>query len=170
MARGAYKIPRRENVQLAKPDDELAENQPDKKAAIPKTRRKRATGNIAHPLIWTITSAAKEFRIDVDTLEKQMKAAGFEAFGRTFTSQEIVSAYFGNYEYERTRKVRLDADLAQIEKDKAQDRLVDKEEYVNKFSRFLSIVRQVVSNAVIPEFEKGEMLKQILHSSEGLDK
>src|SRR5579859_675063 len=90
-----------------------------------KTRKNRKY--VYAPIRWTLTQAASEFGINPRTVTKRAKAAGIVA-GKDgkFSTTDIHDSICGDYERDRTRKMKEDADAKAISNAKERVMLVDK--------------------------------------------
>ena len=88
---------------------------------------------------WTVELAASEFPINPRTLSKRIKSQSLDPGpdGKWSTGQ-ICSAVFGDYESHRSRKMAADADMAERESLKQQGRLLDADDVMRAWESIVA--------------------------------
>jgi len=85
---------------------------------------------------WTISKAASEWGIDRRTLERRLKAAGWEVNPRDeWTTKDISAAIYGELELERIRKTREEADKLELDNAERRKDLITAEDAKEIFGR-----------------------------------
>lgn len=98
------------------------------------------------PEHWRIGRASKEFGCDAETLSKSLTRAGVEPAFKdgSFSTLQIVSALYGDYDSQRTRKVTAEADLLEITKAEKRRDLVLSDEFLEVSQRGLQAMTATV--------------------------
>lgn len=74
---------------------------------------------------WTIAQAALIFGVNTESLRRKCIQNGHEVKqGWTLAPKEFVEIIFGNKEFEQTRKIKADADLAELELQKKRGEVI----------------------------------------------
>ena len=113
---------------------------------------------------WLIEPASREFGCDGETLSKALKRAGIEPAFKdgSFSTTQIVSALFGDYDAQRTRKVTAEADLLEITKAEKRRELISSQEFVEIAQRGLqAMTAHVMSITELPIEQRESIIKQI---------
>lgn len=112
------------------------------------------------PKQWPISEAAREFGCDADTLSKALTRAGVApAFDKKFFStQQIVTALFGDYDSQRTRKVTAEADLLEIAKAEKRRALVVAADFVAMAQQGLQAMTATVMGMTELNIEQREKI------------
>lgn len=84
---------------------------------------------------WTVLLAAREFNIARETLAKRLRAESIEP-GKDgmFSTAQIVTAIYGNYDFERTRLMRSDANQAEMKEAQLRKELISTADAFLSFS------------------------------------
>lgn len=93
---------------------------------------------------WTIEIAAAEFGINPRTLSSRIKTNGIiPGKDRQFSTAQICQAIYGNIDGEKLRKATADADIAEVDRDKAFRQILP-----------VSVVNRAWESIIIPAKEK----------------
>lgn len=96
----------------------------------------------------SMTEWAQSLGVDRKTLAAGLSRAGIaHKAGEPITALDIKTAIMGDEKAEKVRNLKLDADLKQIEKDKAEGRLYEPEIVQSEIDRALGSVRQAILQA-----------------------
>jgi hypothetical protein len=94
---------------------------------------------------WTIGLAASEFRLNPRTVVQRAKASGIvPGSDGKFSTIEIHGAICGDYEKERTRKMKEDADQAALQNARDRGELVDKADFVSRLEKHVAMCKQKI--------------------------
>lgn len=121
-------------------------------------------------LRWTIEGAASEFNIDRRTLAKRLKTEGIlPGDDDRFSTADICAAKYGDYEKERTRKMKEDADNMALENAKARGELISLPDYLKTSEEIAARHKQRIMGLAIPDADKDALLSDIaeLYSDKG---
>ena len=112
---------------------------------------------------WTIGRAASEWRIDPKTLTSRIKAAGVvPGADGFFSTLDIHRSINGDIDAERLRKTREEADRLELENAKERGTLIEIESVYKHFEGVFIAFRARVLASNLEDFEKDEMLKDLL--------
>lgn len=111
---------------------------------------------------WNADKAGLEFGIDPKTIRKRIKACGIDpAFkDRTYSTQQIAAAVYGDLHGEKLRNERLDGDIKELKKAEWERKLVPSAEVSRAWAFHTLATRNIVLNSSTPEDVKQELLKQ----------
>ncbi len=122
-------------------------------------------------LRWSATRAAKEFHVDFKTLSKRLTAAAISpGADLKYSTLEIARALYldgGDIDAERLRKIRLEADILQLRKDEAENRLLDADKVLQVWSQAVLNIRGVVLALPLPEAQRFAALDAIVEIPKG---
>ncbi len=108
---------------------------------------------------WTIHKAAQAFNIHRETLGKKLIAASvIPGPDQKYSFAQLLSAVFGDYESEKTRLTKENADIAAIKKNQLNGELVLMATVVSVWSKVTIEFRQWVLSLEIPQQKKEEGL------------
>ena len=111
---------------------------------------------------WTVERAATEFGLARETLSNRIKRAGIiaGADGRWSTKQ-ICAAVHGDFESEKLRNLRDDAEIKEFELGRLKRQLVEAEKVFETWSAVFVALRQAVWNCDAPEVYRRRWLAEI---------
>lgn len=114
------------------------------------------------PLRWSLSQAASEFGLSPKTIAQRVKAAGaLPGKDKKFSTVEIHSAICGDYERERTRKMKEEADGRALDNAAIRNRLVDKEDLLKRFEPIYVAMKQKVMQSAMSDAEKDGLLAEL---------
>ena len=113
------------------------------------------------PIRWTITAAASEFQIDRRTLTARLARSGAEGERGTWSTVEICAAVFGDLDGEKLRKLKAEADLAEMERDERARALLPADMVAATWTEALGNLRAVVMAADIPKITRAQLIRQL---------
>lgn len=119
------------------------------------------------PVRWTIEGAASEFGLNPRTVATRLKAEGIlPGKDKRFATADIHRAICGDYEKERTRKMKEDADRAARENAAGRGELLDKQDFVKRFEAIYTGIRQRILSSGLLGPDKDALLGELtkLHS------
>ncbi len=124
--------------------------------------RKKEQKSQVRLIRWSLAMAAAEFGLGPKTVATRVKAAGIVPGkdGR-FSTAEIHGAICGDYEKERTRKMKEDADKAALENAVARGQLVDKGDFMKRFEGIYAEMRQGILGSAMPDSDKDALLNKL---------
>jgi phage terminase Nu1 subunit (DNA packaging protein) len=114
------------------------------------------------PIDWTLFRAAQEFGLHRDTLKKRLLAVGAspnDAGG--FSTQQICAAVYGDYQGEKTRLAKEQADKTALDNAERRRELIRVEDALEIVQRFCYAVRQKFLATKLSDEEKNSVLKEI---------
>jgi len=111
---------------------------------------------------WSVNRAAVEFAVHPGTLARRLAAAEIkpDAAG-TWSTRDICAAVFGDLAGEKLRKLRAEADLAEMERDEKERSLLPADIVEAVWSDTLASLRSIVNTADIPKVTKAQLIKQL---------
>jgi len=113
-------------------------------------------------IYWSVNQAALEFGIDRRTLTKRLGVVGVKSDeSGTYTTAQICAAVFGDSESEKLRKLKAEADLAEMERDERARMLLPSEIVEIVWEGALEGMKAVVSSADIPKELRHRLLEQM---------
>lgn len=124
------------------------------------------SGRKLEPIRWTIERAGAEFATNPRTISSRLKGAGVEpgADGK-FSTLQICSAVFSDYEQERTRLTKAQADQAELDLARARNEVLPVDVAFQACSNVafaaLRIFEQVPDEKLSPE-EKDAIRREIM--------
>lgn len=112
---------------------------------------------------WTIERAASEFGINPRTLSKRLKtSSAIKGSDGMFSTMQIAAAVFGDYESERTRLTKAQADLAELKLGEEERRLIPREAVLFAWEQIIVGFRQKILNLErMTEQEKSDVLADL---------
>lgn len=111
---------------------------------------------------WTREVAASEFGLNPRTVTKRIKQAGLRAGDDgCFSTRDIAAALFGDYEGERVRKMRAEADLLEMDRDEKLRRLLPAEAVGRVWEGIVVGARAVIGRMRISESERVAALTEL---------
>lgn len=115
---------------------------------------------IEREMQWTLTRAANEFGCSRETLKKRLLANGIE-LAETYTTREICSAIYGDYDSEKTRLAKEQADKIALANAESRRELIRVEDAAEITQRFCYAIRQKFLATALSDEEKNAVLKEI---------
>jgi hypothetical protein len=117
----------------------------------------------AQPVRWTVGRAAAEFGVDRKTLDRRIVDAGVKPSTEDdcYSTAQIIAAVFGDLDAEKLRKMRAEADLAEMERDERARSLLAAEVVSAVWLDALTGLRAVVMAADVPKTTRAQLLKQL---------
>jgi phage terminase Nu1 subunit (DNA packaging protein) len=98
---------------------------------------------------WSVHKAAVEFGVSRETIIRGLRRLDVEVGRRTtFTTKQIVSSIYGDADFERTRLLRADADIREMERLEKENDLVKLSEVEKMLVDYVAIpVRNLLISA-----------------------
>ena len=90
--------------------------------------------------------------------------------GELVSMKDAIIAYYGDYNAERTRKVRAEADNAEYELQEKTGQLFKKSDVTDTITHFLSVARQTVEQQPISKKIKDKILDKFRNPYESTQK
>jgi len=109
---------------------------------------------------WTIHRAAKEFGIHRETLAKRLEAAAVTP-SKAYSTRDICRAVYGDYEREKLRRVKEQADKLASQNELARQSLVRTEEVYLRLAKVFGAMRQRILSSTLTEDEQGDLLNDL---------
>src|ERR1035437_7248700 len=110
-------------------------------------------------LRWNLSMAAAEYGLDFKTVKKRVAASGATpGADGFFSTAQLHSAIYGDYDKERTRKRKEDADAAALANAKERGELVDKQDFVARLEKVAVSARQEILALARPDADKDALL------------
>jgi hypothetical protein len=122
---------------------------------------------VFEPKRWTLAEAGSEFGLSPKTIAQRVKAEGaLPGEDGKFSTMEIHAAICGDYERQRTRKTKEDADRSARENAVGRSELVDKGDFLQRYEQIHAGMVQKVNGSTMTATEKDALLADIeqLHS------
>jgi phage terminase Nu1 subunit (DNA packaging protein) len=114
------------------------------------------------PVEWTLFRAAQEFGLHRDTLKKRLLAvAAAPSEAGFYSTQQICAAVYGDYQSEKTRLAKEQADKTALDNAERRRELIRVEDALEIVQRFCYAVRQKFLATKLSEEEKNAVLKEI---------
>lgn len=111
---------------------------------------------------WTLEKAAPEFDINPRTLAKRVKTSGLlPGEDGKWSTLQIHKAVSGDYEYERTRKTREEADNFALDNAQARRELVDLASLTTLTNPIMATLAQRIANLPCEAHLKDEIRRDI---------
>jgi phage terminase Nu1 subunit (DNA packaging protein) len=112
---------------------------------------------------WTKEIAASEFNINPRTLTNRLRQLDINPDkDGAFSTLQICSAVFGDYESERLRLTKEQADKLALENQQSRKELINVNDLADNLTKFISAARQrVLSNLKLDEDEKDKILSEL---------
>ncbi|HEV2350816.1 MAG TPA: hypothetical protein VG028_13325 [Terriglobia bacterium] len=125
-------------------------------------RARKSKKGIFEALRWTLSLAASEFGINPRTVVKRVKAAGLVA-GKDgkFSTAQIHAAICGDYERQRTRKTKEEADAKALENAASRGELVDKLDLLKRLEPIYAGMKEKVLSSQMSEAQKDALLQEL---------
>lgn len=116
----------------------------------------------AAPLRWTLGVAASEFGLDRRTMAERVKASGAAPGedGR-FSSRQIATALYGDLAGEKLRKVRAEADLAEMEVLEKRKTSIPTAIFFPVLEQCFGAISAVIKRAPLIEAQRQEILSEL---------
>jgi AraC-like DNA-binding protein len=120
------------------------------------------TGTKFAPIRWTLERASSEFDINPRTLSKRLKATGTEP-GKDgkFSTSQIAGAKFSDYDNERTRLTKAQADQAELDLSVSRREVVPVAIAFQCVSNMLFAVRRVIEMSELPNDRKDAIFNEL---------
>lgn len=114
------------------------------------------------PLRWTIGGAAAEFGLHPKTLTGRIKTSGVVAGeDGKFSTADVCAAIYGDYESEKTRLTKEQADIAALKKTEMQHLLLPVGLVEKVWNGVTADLRQKILFLEIPDVKKQEILADL---------
>jgi hypothetical protein len=114
------------------------------------------------PWRWSLNKAAEEFGCTRQTIKKRVVRAGINpGDDGMYSTKEIVSAVFGDKEGETIRKLKAEADLAEMERDERAAILLPADVVQQVWESALGEWRAIVAGFDIPKAARHRLLEQM---------
>ena len=116
------------------------------------------------PIRWTISQAAGEFGMDRRTVDSRLKAAAtVPASDGTFSTGQVVAALFGDLPGEKLRKLRHEANLAEMKDLQMRGDLIFASDVEGVWADAVVQTRKTIEEAdYIPAKGRERLLKDLL--------
>ena len=116
----------------------------------------------AEPLRWTLGQAASEFSLDRRTMAERVKTSGaVPGEDGKFSTRQITAAVYGDLAGEKLRKMRAEADLAEMEVREKQKTSIPVEIYYPEIERCFGAIASVIRSSGLPERERNEIFAEL---------
>jgi len=116
----------------------------------------------AEPLRWSLNRAAEEFGFARQTVKNRMVSRAVKpGADGCYSTAEVVAALFGDLAGEKLRKLRAEADLAELERDERTRSLIAAEVVSMVWTDALTNLRAIVMAADIPKVTRAQLIKQL---------
>ena len=113
----------------------------------------------AESIRWTQEGAAAEFGLNPRTVAARIKTAGVAPGpDGKFSTADVHRAICGDYEKQRARKMKEDADQVALANAKERGELVDKRDFVGRLEKFVVSARQEVLASARSDADKDALL------------
>ncbi len=127
--------------------------------AKPTERRQRSQ---ADSIRWSIGMAAREFGLAHKTVAQRVTSTGtVPDEDGLFSTAKIHAAIFGDFEAERLRKIKEEADKLALENDKTRGQLVETEAVYKHFEGIFVGFRARILSSGLADIEKDEILNDL---------
>jgi len=120
------------------------------------------TGEKFRTVKWSIHQASVEFDIDHGALTKRLKALSIDPNdeGR-FSTMQICAAKYGDYDMERSRKVKEDADGSALDNAKKRNELGEVRQFILFLAEVASAIKQHVNASSMPQQEQDDLNEEL---------
>jgi phage terminase Nu1 subunit (DNA packaging protein) len=114
------------------------------------------------PLRWTLTRAAEETGFARQTVKNRLTSTAQEA-GKDgcYSTAQVLAALYGDYDGERLRKLRAEADLAEMERDERARSLIPAAIVEATWTDVLQNLRGVVMGFDLTRQQRHQMLETL---------
>ena len=114
-------------------------------------------------LQWDVSMIEAECGMDHRTAGKRFKALDLQPNAKGFyTTKQVLAMLHGDYESERLRLTKEQADKIALENQEARRELAPLSEMIDVVSKFVMAAKQrVISNIKLDEAEKTKLLEQL---------
>jgi hypothetical protein len=114
------------------------------------------------PIRWTIEHAASEFSINPRTLAGRIKTHSIlPGDDGKFSTNQICSAVYDEYERERTRKTKEEADTAALANAETRGRLIDKQDFMKRYEPIWASMRSTILNWQLADRDKDALMSEL---------
>ena len=111
---------------------------------------------------WNVETASREFGINPRTLAKNLANSDAPpGEDGMFSTRQICSAVFSDYEQERTRLTRAQADQAELDLAKSRNEVLPTDVSFQACSNVLYAVRRVIETSALMPSEKDDIYREI---------
>ena len=123
----------------------------------------------ADPIRWTLGLAATEFGADRRTLSTRAKTSGqVPGEDGKFSTRQIAAIIHGDLAGEKLRKLRAEADLAELERDTLMKDVAPLTVFDDLVARMAMGIRGIVNRSRLTEQEQDDVLQEIRTMIENL--
>lgn len=122
-------------------------------------------------LQWDVSMIEAECGMDHRTAGKRFKALDLQPNAKGFyTTKQVLAMLHGDYESERLRLTKEQADKIALENSEARGELVTRDVIVDGIGKFISAARQrVMSNIKLDDAEKDKILEELKQCIRGVE-
>jgi hypothetical protein len=119
--------------------------------------------NVKHPpKRWTLSNASLEFSCDVAFLAKRLRRTNqIPGEDARYSTMQIVKAIYGDIEKERARKIKEDADRAEMANGKLKKRLVTRDNALKFVAKVAMKVRGIIQGSSLEERDKADIYLEL---------
>lgn len=125
---------------MRRPTPKRHHNKPEKPL---ETTIKRGRDTIDAGMTWTLLKAAEEFGVSREKIRRGLRLRGVDKT-EAFTTREIFAAIAGDWDFERTRRERAEADKAEIEAAVAKGTHIPRDDVANFIQETFSPLREKI--------------------------
>ena len=111
---------------------------------------------------WTLGVAATEFGLDRRTMAERVRTSGAVAGeDGKFSTKQITAAVYGDLAGEKLRKMRAEADLAEMEVREKQKTSIPHEVFFPELDRLHGAIASVIRRSPLPPRDRDEILTEL---------
>lgn len=116
-----------------------------------------------NPIEWTVERAQAEFGHDRRTISSRLRQLGIkpEHDGGRYSTKQICAAIYGDYELERIRKIREEADNFALDNAQTRRELIDLAALCRETEPIFTLLKQRVMNLPVDRALKDELCNDI---------
>jgi hypothetical protein len=124
----------------------------------------------AEPLRWTLGLAATEYGLDRRTLSTRAKTSGeVPGLDGKFSTKQVAAIIYGDLAGEKLRKLRAEADLAEIERDALRKETISMAELGPLIDHIGMTTRGIILNSSMSEQEKQDVFTSLRGFAEAME-
>lgn len=127
-----------------------------------KTKPRVRSGRNVKTIRWTLELAASEFGLNPRTLAQRIKRAGvLPGEDKRFSTSDIAASIYDDYERQRTRKTKEEADDIALKNAASRGDLVDKQDFLKRLEPVCVAMKQRVMQCSMSDAEKDGLLADL---------
>lgn len=116
----------------------------------------------AEPLRWTLGLAATEFGADRRTLSTRAKTSGLvPGDDGKFSTRQIAAIIYGDMAGEKLRKMRAEADLAELERDTLLKEVAPLALFDQMVARMAAGIRAIIGRSKLTDQEQYDIVEEM---------